>query len=98
MKRHCCFDVNHNHSLLIGPCGIETRECGYTEGIVYLLIGPCGIETAVRDAEVFRHGRLLIGPCGIETVQGTVQEPVSRLLIGPCGIETEEPGVDEEIG
>ena len=54
-------------SVLIGPCGIETKQEAVLPRLLLLvLIGPCGIETLV-DLKTGRILIVLIGPCGIET-------------------------------
>ena len=52
--------------VLIGPCGIETRDRAVGIENQPVLIGPCGIETLnIRVSNILVH--VLIGPCGIET-------------------------------
>ena len=58
--------------VLIGPCGIETKNHICVLSWLLVLIGPCGIETA-QQCEDEHAADVLIGPCGIETsvyVQG----------------------------
>ena len=59
-----CYPV----PVLIGPCGIETRNPDKAILCKEVLIGPCGIETRNPDKAILCK-EVLIGPCGIETTQ-----------------------------
>ena len=73
--------------VLIGPCGIETSECGEESSFIRVLIGPCGIETTSVNPETTEVD-VLIGPCGIETCFCRRSGYCTGVLIGPCGIKT----------
>ena len=54
-------------TVLIGPCGIETRKgyrCFFHD---YVLIGLIAWTTTPWTLPCFFHDYVLIGPCGIET-------------------------------
>ena len=57
-----CYPV----PVLIGPCGIETRNPDKAILCKEVLIGPCGIETT-QKLRIRQGWSVLIGPCGIET-------------------------------
>ena len=89
MKPKKAEGVTDETKVLIGPCGIETREnLRKPFPAEKVLIGPCGIETKIVK------GNLCLFTCINWTLRnwnGGCPKNARSLrivLIGPCGIET----------